>query len=352
MSERLREHLLQEIQRNRWLDTLPSERLLSRELRVSRPTLREALRSLAAEGIVEPRRRHPYRIVQGAVAGRSRRQRSPEVLFLYNSRARPNLAYFAPFVAELQQRLHPLGFGVHMINVMQGGAKGINRALARIDQEFYPAYYLLVSVPSCVHAWFALQQVPSIILGSCDAAIRLPSVEVDQEATVQHAISYLVRRRHRRISLLQVPVSSVGDSLAAEAFQRACLSFKPHGVVGSIHTAVPRPALVERSVRQLLSTPQRPTAVVVTDLELALGLYTTLGELGLGIPRDVSVIITCQSPSFDFVRPFPTCYQFSMDTLADRITKLIEQHCRLGTWPRARWKMLPKLREGASVATL
>ena len=313
MSERLREHLLQEIQRNRWLDTLPSERLLSRELRVSRPTLREALRSLAAEGIVEPRRRHPYRIVQGAVEDRSRRQRSPEVLFLYNSRARPNLAYFA---------------------------------------QFYPAYYLLVSVPSCVHAWFALQQVPSIILGSCDAAIRLPSVEVDQEATVQHAISYLVRRRHRRISLLQVPVSSVGDSLAAEAFQRACLSFKPHGVVGSIHTAVPRPALVERSVRQLLSTPQRPTAVVVTDLELALGLYTTLGELGLGIPRDVSVIITCQSPSFDFVRPFPTCYQFSMDTLADRITKLIEQHCRLGTWPRAHWKMLPKLREGASVATL
>ena len=102
----------------------------------------------------------------------------------------------------------------------------------------------------------------------------------------------------------------------------------------------------------MMSSASPPTAVVVTDLELALGLYTTLGQLGYSIPRDISLIVTGQSPTLDFARPFPTCYEFSWDVLAQRITKLVESHCRLGSWPHQHWKILPKLREGASVATL
>src|SRR5688500_3463613 len=130
MAERLRQLLLDEIRRQRWVESLPSERQLSVQLRVSRPTLRAALRSLAADGVVQPRHHHPYRIVPGSFAPTQRRSRAPDLLLLYNSRTRPNLAHFLPFVAELQGRLHPDGLGVHMLNLMTGGKGPARRSAA------------------------------------------------------------------------------------------------------------------------------------------------------------------------------------------------------------------------------
>ncbi len=74
-------------------------------------------------------------------------------------------------------------------------------------------------------------------------------------------------------------------------------------------------------MRRLFARAQPPTGVLVTDLDVAIGLYTTLALLGLRIPRDVSAVACGYWPLLDCLRPQPTCYKVSYETLASRLDR-------------------------------
>ncbi len=105
-------------------------------------------------------------------------------------------------------------------------------------------------------------------------------------------------------------------------------------------------------MRRLFARAQPPTGVLVTDLDVAIGLYTTLALLGLRIPRDVSAVACGYWPLLDCLRPQPTCYKVSYETLASRLARIIHDYLSLRVRPNRYWKLLPALREGRSVATI
>src|ERR1700722_10781781 len=109
LGETVRQVLLENIRRRRWASELPSERHLSRELRVSRPTLRLVLHSLADEGFLKLQPRRPSLITDSAVSERQRPKRVRDVVLLYNGRSKPDLTSLAAMVLKLQQRCHPFG---------------------------------------------------------------------------------------------------------------------------------------------------------------------------------------------------------------------------------------------------
>src|ERR1051325_840679 len=90
LAERLREALRTEILAGRWSDQLPGERELSRELQISRPTLRLALWALEREGLLQIRKGQSCRIVRTAVTAADAPPRRPEVIVLRDSRMKPD----------------------------------------------------------------------------------------------------------------------------------------------------------------------------------------------------------------------------------------------------------------------
>src|SRR6185295_16411059 len=86
LAERLREALRTEILAGRWIDRLPGERELSRELQVSRPTLRLALWALEREGLLHIRKGQPCRITQSTTVAVHAPARRPEVILLRDGR--------------------------------------------------------------------------------------------------------------------------------------------------------------------------------------------------------------------------------------------------------------------------
>lgn len=352
LAERVREALRKEILDGRWEKRLPSERHLSKKFEVGRPTLHLALCSLARDGIVRGAAGKPWEVVGRGPSSRRAPKRRAEVVFLRNARVKPDLTSVLPFIDTLRQKLHRIGFDLSVVDALMHGTKRLDETLADIDAEHRPSFYLPFSVPPAVHRWFQKQDVPTLIFGSRTSDVRLPAIEFDPVSTMRHAVEYLFRHGHRRIGLLLPTLSGVGDVRSQQTFREGCARHVSEGMQGVVQFTQSRPAAVKAAVRRFFDRLPTPTAIIGTDLELVIGAYATLGEMGMSIPRKVSVLSTVHSPIIDYLVPMPTCYRLPWDKSATLCLRIIRDYLRLGVWPDRFHNLLPTLREGESVATV
>ena len=350
LAERVREALRKEILAGRWERRLPSERHLSREFEVGRPTLHLALRSLAREGIVRGAAGKPWEVVGHRPLAPPAPKRRAEAVFLRNARVKPDLTSVLPFIDTLRQKLHRIGFDLLVVDALMHGTKRLEQTLSDIDAEHRPSFYLPFSVPPAVHRWYQKQGVPTLIFGSRTPDVRLPAIEFDPVSTMRHAVEYLFRHGHRRIGLLLPTLSGVGDLRSQQTFRESCARHAAEGMQGTVQFTQSRPAAVKAAVRKFFERLPAPTAIIGMDLELVIGAYATLGEMGLSIPRKVSVLSTVHSPIIDYLVPMPTCYRLPWDKSATLCLRIINDYLRLGVWPDRFHNLLPTLREGESVS--
>jgi len=351
LAERVREAIRAELLRGRWAKTLPPERHLAEEFGVSRPSLHLALCALQKEGLIETETRQPWRVVRRAGRARVAKRRA-EVLLLRLSRLKHDLASDALWTDRLRQKLHRIGLGLTLSDPFVKGMKDLDKTLSAFDAEKRPSFYILASVPPAVHRWFQVRGLPALIFGTRASEMTLPMVDIEHNVTVRHAVDYLLRRGHRRIGLLNLPPTGIGATSLTETFLRHCAAWSRGKVEAIVETAVERPLATEAAVRRMFTRTRPPTAVLSADLEITIGLYTLLAQLGFRIPQAVSVIALFYWPMLDFLWPTPTCYRFSWDTVAGRMARIIENHRRLGVLPDTSTSMIPSLREGKSVATI
>lgn len=351
LADRLEKFLQQELQNKRWTQQLPSERHLSLDLNVSRPTLRLALRALELKGIIRLRKRQSPLVLKNPSPHLPLLKRSPKVLILQDAKAQLDFTFLIPLTEILRERLHDMGYGLitHALFPKKGS---IEKDLDKIDAEYRPSFYILSSVPPLVHQYFQQRSIPAVILGSRFPKISLPAIGADQKAMTRHAANYLMRRGHRRLCLLTTPPTTVGDIEQNAAFLKTCAEWSGDKAQAIMKTCGNRPSDTERAVRRIFSSPSSsPTAIIVTDFRMCISLYSTLGILGLKIPRSVSIVCCAFYSAIDSLRPAPTCYCLAWKKIAHRVLVLINEYQRTGRLQNASWKILHQFHEGESVAS-
>jgi LacI family transcriptional regulator len=134
--------------------------------------------------------------------------------------------------------------------------------------------------------------------GSC-----APSVPAEYEAASRLAAEHLLALGHTRIAAIE-GASDVTSGRAHHAGLTAAL--------GAAGVALD-PALVHRgsfdwffgrdAAEALLSLPEPPTALLVSNHEAAFGVLPVLGDRGVRVPEDLSVICTEEEPFFTWWSP-------------------------------------------------
>ena len=133
--------------------------------------------------------------------------------------------------------------------------------------------------------------VPVVVIGRPEDANQRHYVDTNNVLAGHTAARHLMDRGHSRLMFLgfdpQYTVTM--DRLRGyhQALEEAGLPLREDWVVPSrfIHNTTDN-ALI----RQIFLSPDRPTAVVSMDDALSIGLTGLLGDMGLQVPRDVSVI--------------------------------------------------------------
>lgn len=135
-----------------------------------------------------------------------------------------------------------------------------------------------------------------IILANCHAADGAqPSIIPDDEGGGYTQARYLLERGHRRIACVTLIPEIEATQFRARgmrrAFQEAGTAFdetlERRGMVGPVGNEI---MVAYQVARELLSAPDRPTAIICGNDQVAMQVYAAAASLGLSVPQDLSVM--------------------------------------------------------------
>lgn len=165
---------------------------------------------------------------------------------------------------------------------------------------------LLLSLSGETHA-STLAELSTLTVPFVSVDRDLPSelggsaVYCDHAKGVESAARYLVSLGHRRIALLAGPASLRPGRESARGLNEFCASVP--GVECVIEHGPPSIEFGELAASRILTSAERPTAIIAGGYYILLGVAGAVRAFGLNIPRDISVITFDDLDSLAFFDP-------------------------------------------------
>lgn len=172
----------------------------------------------------------------------------------------------------------------------------------------------------------AEQDMPFVRIGSQRQDCGIP-VSMDDEGSARLATQHLIDHGHRRIGFI------AGDPLYELSGWRvdgwrgamAAAGLPSDGLLaaGDFSHASGRAAALA-----LLDPPQRPTAIIASNDQMAIATLEVARELGLAVPADLSLISFDNTPIVQFAQPPLTAIDQSIAATASMAVELIIAHLK------------------------
>jgi LacI family transcriptional regulator len=189
-------------------------------------------------------------------------------------------------VRAVQRELHAADRSTLVADADGEPAREIELAQRLVDHRVDGLVVLPIGPGS--GAWTAItEQIPTVTIGDALASVD-PAGEVvfDNERGVEETLRHLGELGHRRVTVLSWAVETSPDrgaERAVRAIARALgLDCEIVATAYSLNGSQPL-------AQELLSGPDRPTAVFCLSDSIAYGVYAACAALGLRIPDDVAV---------------------------------------------------------------
>lgn len=144
-------------------------------------------------------------------------------------------------------------------------------------------------------------QLPAVVIGGPGHTGGLASVWSDEAAALAEVVEYLAALGHRRIARVGGLPNLLHTEIRTEAFTSVCrrLGLDRCVTIPSDYTGEEG----ARITRRLLSSTQRPTAVIYDNDVMAVAGLAVAQEMGLTIPTDLSIVAWDDSPLCQLVHP-------------------------------------------------
>ena len=173
------------------------------------------------------------------------------------------------------------------------------------------------------------QNIPSVVINHCSETIDQYVVTSDHYAGTRRVVEYLAGRGHEAIGFVGGYMDLQDHMLRyrgyADGMEAAGQSIEKDWIVDDI-TEFGREGGVE-AMHRLLTTQNPPTAVILTNDNLAVGAYQGTREMGLRVPDDVSFVGFDDFPFAPYLDPPLTSMRQELsllsETAADKLTALM-----------------------------
>jgi DNA-binding LacI/PurR family transcriptional regulator len=261
---------------------LPSERELAQRHKLGRKTVRLALKTLEAEGAIATIPRHGYRVLPPA----GERAAASPVAYVAHfpdggaGLTGRNQTQLNEFRRAADRRGLPLlvasmlGRPAREVLEQLEAARAVGAVLDTVDAE------LIRAVAAC--------GLPAVLVDAWREDVELDSVMQDGHQGGLLAVAHLATRGHRRIAWFG---STINDAHSKDRFGGFAAGMAAAGL--AMEDGLCRPVGAGEAAgraRELLSLPDRPTAVVAPWSEMAAAVVSAAGELGLRLGPDVEVV--------------------------------------------------------------
>jgi DNA-binding LacI/PurR family transcriptional regulator len=300
VAEQTAAHLREGLARGRWRERMPGIAPLAAELDVSRDSIQAALRLLEAEGLLQARGRGRSRAISRQ--GKAARCLRVGILLPYLPLQRES-PQIAELLLQLERDLEAAGFDVHIAQLAQPELRQDLRRLVRIVAQNPADAWIVVAGSRPLLRWFAHRPVPCLALFGRTHGFPIARAGPDKAPAYVAVTRRLLSLGHRRIVLIarharRKPIpGNVERAFLAELAARGIQT-------GSYNLPdwVETPAGLDALLGRLFSvTP--PTALIVDETPLLLGVMNSLLHRGIRVPAQVSLVSTDYDASLEWCEP-------------------------------------------------
>ena len=312
-----------EITSGRWTTTMPGERILSKDLGISRKTLQKALSILTRRNLLLPAEQGKKRKINPT---RKTSQATSNTLVILSSKPyNQHNETIGSILNDVQKLLIKKKWSIEILTIIpsQLSAEGFPKLIDGKTSD----RWLLVSPNRELIELCAAHQLRIISLGGEGRAHPSPSVGIPVEKTVIHATKQLLSIGHRRIAVVipkQSPSSRADHSqLIKKEFDRHQLIFSPAYNLPLIEENTPT------SVWELLENLFKlspPTALILHHTDHYITALSFFAAHGLRSPQDVSRILITGAAKLKWFFPRPAHYDANNDKFVRTICRWVEHY--------------------------
>lgn len=204
--------------------------------------------------------------------------------------------------------------------------------------------FVLCTVSDTQRHQLERQQIPFVVVDSDSAtSASVPTVGANNWNGGLAATRHLIELGHRRIAIVSGPQDVLCSRARVAGFRSAHddagLPVDPDLVrYGNFHVGGGYGHAME-----LLSRPDRPTAVFAGSDMQAMGVYRAAGKLGLAIPGDLSVIGYDNLPVAEWILPALTTVNQPLQDMAGAATRMLIDLARGAEPPTTRIDFVTEL---------
>jgi GntR family transcriptional regulator of arabinose operon len=283
------------IQDGRFLpgDQLPTELELAERFQVSRHTVRQAISSLAASGLVSRvQGRGTFVAHPSAARPTSGPSKLIGVVTTYI-----NDYIFPSIIRGIESKLSEAGYSVLLFSTSNDFARERDALRRILDTNLdglivEPTKSALANPNLDLYLQVLERGIPIVMLHASYLELCAPTIRIDDAGASSTLTNHLVSLGHTQIGGL-FKVDDLQGKFRMRGFLRA---LKTHGIVPAsrfiamYETETMWSAIDEFADRISASSELRPTAIVCYNDEVAAALISALDQRGLRVPDDLSVV--------------------------------------------------------------
>lgn len=341
--------LRQAIRQGEWRERLPAETQLSRSLRISRPTLRAALLILQREGLLEAPHGRARRILRAPTRRSARTLRSRKVALL-TFVPLPNQRGFSLFrIAELYHALRSAGFDLHVCERPDLSHRFSPASFQHFLRETKARCWILHHTSADTVRWFARQEHPCLVMGSCPDGTQLPSLDTDYRAVGRHATNQFLREGHRHLALVLPEAPLPGDLATVEGAREQVVARGLGTASVRVVSLGERPNHALATLERAMRTRPPCTAFLVNRTSSLLVLQGAFLRMGIRVPQDASVILRDEEGGLNHPALSLARYSLNSRMASAKLCRMILRLAVDGHLPARRCLLFPRFVEGESL---
>jgi LacI family transcriptional regulator len=199
-----------------------------------------------------------------------------------------------PFFPELVKSIETVafekGYEVILANTNYNEERTLNNVRRFIERKVAGVALMTSELDQGLIDELARSHVPVVFLDIGSAGVCMSNIVVDYETGIGEAINHLVWLGHRRIAYIGGPNGLRSAAKRLEAFRDSVGYHLADAAPPEIYEGDFRLEGGRRIAREILSRSELPTAIVVANDMMALGVMQELHERAFHVPNDISII--------------------------------------------------------------